>query len=62
MCSSRFHHDADGLRAPPRRRRAEDVPAIGKKLPARRRQAHAAVGSGEEACANLLFKYLNLLA
>ena len=41
---------------------AEDVPAIGKKLPARRRQAHAAVGSGEEACANLLFKYLNLLA
>jgi hypothetical protein len=38
------------------------VPTVGKKLSPRRRQAHAAVGSGEEARANLLFKYLNLLA
>jgi hypothetical protein len=40
----------------------ENVPTVGKKLATRRRQTHAAVGSGEEACANLLFKYLNLLA
>ncbi len=40
----------------------ENLSAVGEKLFARRRQADAAVGAGEQAGAGLLLEDLNLLA
>ena len=41
---------------------AQNLSAVGQKLPACRRQAHATVGAGEKTGANLLLQDLNLLA
>ncbi|MNY50326.1 hypothetical protein D3C86_1858220 [compost metagenome] len=41
---------------------AQDMSAVGQKLPPRFRQAHAAVSAGQQASAHLLLKDLDLLA